>query len=231
MSDADRLAALELKLAALADQVGRHDDVLAVRNLQFAYGYFMDKCLFEEIFDLFADDAELHFMGGVFRGKEGARRLYGGAGGLNGPMHGLLFEHIIAQDIVHVAADRKTAEGRFRCFMQGGVHRSKTDAPPAIPPQFLEAGIYENSFVREDGVWKISRFRYRVVYQCPFEEGWANVPDAPLMVSEHRTIWPENPTGPDALEPQPPRWPKAVVMPFHYTHPVTGKPIVVPEPR
>ncbi|HWW63851.1 MAG TPA: nuclear transport factor 2 family protein [Sphingomonadaceae bacterium] len=231
MSDADRLAAIEAKLEALTHEVGRHDDVLAVRNLQFAYGYFMDKCLFDEIVDLFADDAELHFMGGVFHGKAGARRLYGGASGMNGPAHGMLFEHIIAQDIVHVAADRKTAEGRFRCFMQGGVHRSKTDAPPSIPPQFLEAGIYENSFVREDGVWKISRFRYRVVYQCRFEEGWANAPEEPLMVSEHRATWPDNPSGPDRIEPSPPRWPKAVVMPFHYTHPVTGKPIAVPEPR
>lgn len=226
----DRIAALEARLDALTNQVGRHDDVLAVRNLQFAYGYFMDKCMFPEIVDLFSDDAELRFMGGLFKGKEGARRMYGGSSGLAGPTDGMLFEHILAQDIVHVAEDRQSAEGRFRCFMQGGVHRSKKDAPPSIPPQFLEAGIYENGFIRVDGVWKIHRFNYRVVWQCSFDEGWANAPDAPLMVSEHRALFPESPRGPDAIEPQPPRWPKAVVMPFHYTHPVTGAPIRTPEP-
>ena len=226
----ERIAALEARLAALADQVGRHDDLLAVRNLQFAYGYFMDKCMFAEIVDLFSDDAELRFMGGLFRGKAGARRLYGGASGLSGPAHGMLFEHIVAQDVIHVAPDRRTAHGRFRTFLQGGVHRSKRDAPPAIPPQFWEAGIYENVFVREEGVWKIHRFNYRVVYQAGYDEGWANAPDAPLMVSEHRRTFPDNPAGPDALEPQPARWPQAVVMPFHYAHPVTGQPIRTPEP-
>ncbi len=224
----DRIAALEAQVAALADRVGHAEDVQAIRTLQFAYGYFMDKCMFAEIVDLFAEECELHFMGGVFKGKAGARRLYGGASKMNGPEHGMLFEHIIAQDIIHVAADRRTAEGRFRTFMQGGVHRSKTGAPPAIPPQFLEAGIYENRYVREDGVWKFSLFNYRVVYQCDFGEGWANAPEAPLMVSEHRKTFPENPAGPDALEAQPERWPKAVVMPFHYRHPVTGEPIRTP---
>ena len=227
----DRIAALEAQLAALSHEVARQADVQAIRTLQFAYGYFMDKCLFGEIVDLFADDAELHFMGGVFLGKEGARRLYGGSSGMNGPAHGMLFEHIIAQDIVHVADDRSTAHGRFRTFLQGGVHRSKTDAPPTIPRQFLEAGIYENDYVREEGVWKFKRFNYRVVYQCDLDEGWANAPEAPLMVSEHRETYPDSSRGPDRLEPPPPRWPQAVVMPFHYTHPVTGRPITIPEPR
>lgn len=226
----DRLAAMAAELARQGERLAALEDVQAIRTLQFAYGYFMDKCLFDEIVELFADDAELHFMGGVFRGKAGARRLYGGASGLRGPAHGMLFEHIIAQDIVHVAPDRRTAQGRFRCFMQGGVHRSKTDAPPSIPRQFLEAGIYENRFVRDDGVWKIQLFNYRVVWQCDFATGWTNAPEAPLMVSEHRRTFPENPAGPDALEPPPDRWPRAVVMPFHYRHPVTGKPIAIPEP-
>lgn len=225
-----RLAALEAQVAAMADRLGIVEDAQAIRTLQFAYGYFMDKCMFAEIVDLFADDAELHFMGGIFKGKAGARRLYGGASGMNGPEHGMLFEHVMAQDIVHVAPDRKTAQGRFRTFMQGGVHRSKAGAPPSIPPQFLEAGIYENRYVREDGVWKIAVFDYRVVYQCDFSEGWANAPDAPLMVREHRQTFPDNPAGPDAVEPAPERWPRAVVMPFHYRHPVTGAPIRTPLP-
>lgn len=224
MSVEERLAALEHRLAIT-------EDVAAIRTLQFAYGYFMDKCMFGEIVDLFSDDAELHFMGGVFRGKAGARRLYGGSSGMRGPMDGMLFEHIIAQDIVHVAPDRHTAEGRFRTFMQGGVHRSKTDAPPRIPAQFWEGGVYENRYVREEGVWKIALFNYRVVFQCNYEDGWANAPETPLMVSEHRATFPENPAGPDALEDQPPRWPRAVTMPFHYSHPVTGEPIPIPEPR
>jgi hypothetical protein len=219
------LGAMRREIAALREEVGIQADIHAVRTLQFKYGYYMDKCLFGAIVDLFAEEAELRFMNGIFRGKRGARRLYGGASGLNGPARGMLFEHILAQDIVDVAPDRRTAKGRFRCFMQGGVHESRKDAPSRIPPQFLEAGIYENEYVREDGVWKISLFDYRIVYQARLEEGWARSGPEPLMVSCYTSTYPQNPRGPDELRDPPPIWPEVFIMPFHYPHPVTGKPV------
>lgn len=230
MSIENRLAAAERQITALQNEVGRQADVQTIRKLQFAYGYFMDKCLFDEIVELFAENAVLHFMGGVFRGKAGAKRLYGGGSGLNGPVDGMLFEHITAQDIVDVTPDRQTAKARFRCFMQGGVHRTKTDAPPQIPKQFWEAGIYENEYVREAGVWKIKVFNYTVVWQAAYEEGWTNSPVEPLMVSHYEETFPANPRGPDEIGPPPRRWPQAVAVPFHFDHPVTGKPIVIPSP-
>jgi hypothetical protein len=216
------LEQLRQELDELRHELGIQADIQAVRTLQFKYGYYMDKCLFGEIVDLFADDATLFFMNGIFRGKAGARRLYGGATLMNGPSPGLLFEHIIAQDIVDVAGDRRSARGRFRCFLQGGVHESRHDAPARIPGQFWEAGIYENEYVREDGVWKISVFNYRIVYQATYEQGWAHAPRAPLMVADYEQTWPENPRGPDELRASPARWPETFVMPFHYPHPVTG---------
>ena len=224
MSIEQELQSLRHEVADLRHTVDMHADVQAVRALQFKYGYYMDKCLFAQIVDLFADDAVLYFLNGVFKGKEGARRLYGGASGLNGPSFGLLFEHIIAQDIVDVAPDRRSARGRFRCFMQGGVHESRKDAPPGIPAQFLEAGIYENEYVREDGIWKFKVFNYRIVYQARLEEGWAHSGREPLMVRSYASTYPQNPRGPDELRPLPPTWPETFIMPFHYPHPVTGKP-------
>jgi len=188
VSAEEKLARLEREVEALKHEVGRQADAAAVRALQFKYGYYMDKCLFPAIVDLFAPDAVLYFLNGIFRGREGARRLYGGASGLNGPMRGMLFEHIIAQDIVDVAPDRRTARGRFRCFMQGGVHETKTDAPPRIPAQFWEAGIYENEYVKEDGVWQIQVFNYRIVYQTKYEHGWAHSGLEPLMVHPYADL-------------------------------------------
>ena len=126
------VAGLRDELAEVRHELGILQDVKAVRELQFKYGYYMDKCLFPAIVDLFADDAELYFMGGVYHGKAGARRLYGGATGLNGPVDGLLFEHLIVQDIVDVAPDRKTAQGRFRTFMQGGGLGWVSCTPPCM---------------------------------------------------------------------------------------------------
>src|ERR1700761_9440439 len=92
------VAELRRELAETRHELGVLQDVKAIRELQFKYGYYMDKCLFPAIVDLFSEDAELRFMGGIYRGKAGARRLYGGATGLNGPVDGLLFEHLIVQD-------------------------------------------------------------------------------------------------------------------------------------
>jgi SnoaL-like domain len=85
----DGLGELKSELQQLRDRVGLLEDQQAVRTLQFKYGYYMDKCLFGDIVELFAEDATLYFLNGIFRGKEGARRLYGGATGLNGPIQGL----------------------------------------------------------------------------------------------------------------------------------------------
>ena len=219
----EQLARMQREIDELRHRADLQADLQAVRTLQFKYGYYMDKCLFPLIVDLFADDARLHFMGGIFKGKAGARRLYGGSSGLNGPMRGMLFEHIIAQDIVDVAPDGRTAKGRFRTFLQAGVHASKQDAPPHIPRQFWEAGIYENGYVKDGGVWKIQLFNYRIVYQARYEDGWAHAGAAPLMVSAFKKSWPEDPRGPDEIGPAPEQWPDTFVMPFHYPHPVTGE--------
>jgi hypothetical protein len=223
MTHDEKLELMQRQIDQLANEVAMHADREAVRTLQFKYGYYMDKCLFSEIVELFAEDAVIYFLNGIYRGKRGARRMYGGASGLSGPAYGMLFEHIIAQDIVDVAPDRKSARGRFRCFMQGGVHESKKDAPPRIPAQFLEAGIYENEYVKEDGVWKIKLFDYRIVYQARFDEGWAQSGRDLLMVAPYTATFPENPRGPDELRPLPPTWPEAFIMPFHYPNPVTGR--------
>ena len=93
-------AALEKKLEEMNNRVGILEDTQAIINLHHAYGYYIDKCLYEDVVDLFADDGEVHFFGGIFRGKEqGVRRLYVGnflqgfTGGKPGPVYGFLLDH------------------------------------------------------------------------------------------------------------------------------------------
>jgi hypothetical protein len=223
------LAALQAQVERLAAEVHRLQDVHAVRRLQHAYGYYLDKCLYDEVVDLFSDDGEVRFMGGVFRGKAGLRRLYCDrfrqrfTGGYNGPVYGFLLDHLQMQDIVDVAPDRGSAQARFRCFMQAGSHESKTDAPPGMPSQWWEGGIYENDYVRDNGVWKIRVLNYVAVYHGLYESGWAHTPAR--FIPNFTTAFPQDPGGPDALvQPKPVLWPETGVVPFHYAHPVTGQP-------
>ena len=228
MTTTTDLSTVARQVEQLANEVGLLNDVQSIRTLQHAYGYYLDKCLYDEVVDLFAPQGEVRFMGGVFKGKPGLRRLYcerfrrNFTGGHNGPVYGFLLDHLQLQDIVDVAPDRATARGRFRCFMQAGSHETKKDAPPHMPTQWWEGGIYENQYVREDGVWKMLVLNYTAVYHGLYESGWAHTP--PQFVPFFSATFPGNPVGPDALvEPRPVIWPDTSVVPFHYVHPVTGK--------
>ncbi|MXO67064.1 nuclear transport factor 2 family protein [Altericroceibacterium endophyticum] len=227
MSVEDRLARLEAENAALRRGLTALEDERVIRHLHHNYGYFMDKWLFPEIVDLFAEDVILCFLNGIFRGRAGAQRMYGYAGeGIRGPRDGLLFEHLLMQDVIDVAPDGLTAKGRFHAIMFVSVHDSVKDQYPDWPSQFWEGGIHENEYRKVDGVWKISRFDYRISYQADYASGWASAPDKPLMVRPFEGKFPEFAGGPDELRPMPPQWPQATFPPFHYPHPVTGAPIM-----
>jgi hypothetical protein len=223
----ERLQAMEKQMEQMAAQLGTLEDAQAIRRLQHAYGYYMDKCLYQEVIDLFAEDGEVHFGNGIYRGKDGQRRLYMElfrkrfTGGTEGPVYGFLLDHLQLQDIVDVAPDRRTARARMRCFMQAGSHDAKKDAVAGVPRQWWEGGIYENTYAKgDDGLWRIKVLAYHVVYQGTYEEGWAHwkTTDPALKT------FPDNPVGPDEISVQPlPAWPDTTVVPFHYPHPVTGK--------
>ena len=97
--------------------------------------------------------------------------------------------------IITIAPDRQTAKGRFRGMLFGGWHDDFLDAKPDfMPQQFMEAGIYENDYVRENGVWKIKRLDYKMQWQGNYEEGWAHT-TSHLQPAEK--LYPEDPVGPD----------------------------------
>jgi hypothetical protein len=232
MNDSATLQGLQRRIETLEHELGIQQDTHAVRRLQYAYGYFIDKSQYEEVVDLFADDGEVWFLGGIYRGKAGVRRLYierfrnNFTEGHNGPRYGWLLDHPQFQMIVDVSSDRKTANVRGRSMMQAGLHETAAGNQRA----WWEGGIYENSYVRDNGVWKIKALRYYPFWHGSFKDGWAKTPID--FVPTPKTLYPEDPLGPDLLiDPQPRLWPATDVVPFHYAHPVTGKPIRIDNSR
>jgi hypothetical protein len=223
---------LKKRVDKLEHELCLQQDIHQIRRLQYAYGYFIDKSQYNECVDLFADDAEVWFLGGKYKGKEGVKRLYierfrkNFTNNHNGPRYGWLLDHPQMQMIIDVAPDRRTAEVRGRSMMQAGTHETAS----GNQRQWWEGGIYENSYVRDNGVWKIQRLGYFPFWHGSFAEGWGKTPiDFIPMASK---CFPEDPLGPDELiDPKPRLWPATDVVPFHYTHPVTGKPIIVDNSR
>jgi hypothetical protein len=225
----NEMAELRAQLNDLTVRFSMIESEAAIRRLHHAYGFFMDYCWYDEVIDLFAEDGEAVFLSGVYRGRPGLERLYktflGQAytAGQRGPVRGFLADHFLMQDVITVSADGKSARMRGRALMVLGSHESRQDGPPQIPDQLYEAGLYENEYVCEGGVWKIKRLEYALQWQALYEKGWAHTetdlpPDVPR--------YPESPIGPDYLiETTRKVWPERSAVQFHYAHPVTGQPI------
>ena len=219
----------EARLNDLERRVNELEDINAIRRLHWSYGYYIDFNLPDEVAELFCDDGIVVFLSGEYIGKAGVRRLYGDwiqqrfTGGRPGPVHGLLLDHFQMQDIITVAPDRQTAKGRFRGMLFGGWHDDFQETREAfMPQQFMEAGIYENDYVREHGVWKIKRLDYKMEWQPDYEKGWAHTTSHLQPASK---LYPEDPVGPDRLLPESEirrTWPYRHDVPMHFAHPKFG---------
>ncbi len=219
---------LETRLAAVEQRVGELEDINAIRRLHWAYGYYIDFNRAEDVVQLFAQDGAVVFLSGEYRGHEGVRRLYGTwfqnffTKGVNGPVYGFLLDHFQMQDIITVAPDRQTAKGRFRGLLMGGSHESRDYKPEGLPLQFLEAGVYENDYIREQGVWKIKRLDYMMQWQADYESGWSRTV---AHLQPANQTYPDNPLGPDVLLPAArvrKTWPHRQDVPMHFAHPRFG---------
>ena len=131
------VAALVTRIERLEHELGIAQDIEAIRKLQYTYGYFIDKSQYNETVDLFAEGGEVWFLGGIYRGKAGVRRLYierfqtNFTNGHNGPRYGWLLDHPQLQMVIDVAPDRQTATVRGRSMMQAGLHESAEGAQRA----------------------------------------------------------------------------------------------------
>jgi SnoaL-like domain len=162
------------------------------------------------------------------KGKPGISRLYVEwfgtlfTGGRNTPLKGFLLEHLMMQDIITINPDTspRTAKARFRTFMQGGFHESvkQSERSEDVPSQFWEGGVYENEYVFEDGVWKIFKLGYNMLWQADYGKGWSG---SEAMKGLEK-CWPADKWGPDELVAGKKVWPETRVVQFHYAHPVTG---------
>ena len=152
-------------LARLALEVQRAEDIRAVKRLQISYAHFAQFGLWSDMASLFTSDAETVYGADRLKGRDAIRRhlLTAWGNGREGlPPGGL---HTMFEDapVLNLSADGKTAKGRWREFSMigqlGGSAR-------------WEQGISENEYVKEGGVWKISRLDYHQVTAGPYETGW-----------------------------------------------------------
>jgi hypothetical protein len=206
---------VEAEIAALTLRVERLEGSRAVRKLQRAFGYYVDRGLWGDAADLFIDDGTIEIgVDGVYAGKERIReylrRLHGGQEGL---VYGQLNEWVTLQPAIVVAADGESATARWRDLGMTGQYKQHAE---------WRDGIYENTYVRQNGVWKIRSLRLYVNFVAPYERGWARLaPGEGVVQSEASKAFPPDRPPSAALQP----FPEPQVPPFQAPNPVTGRPV------
>jgi hypothetical protein len=207
-TDLARLAELENRLAALEGEVGQLEDVKAIRRLQRSYGYYVDKKLAAEIGALFAADATVELgQSGMYIGRPRIAEFYRRIMGGDRLEEGQLYNHMILQGVVTVADGGATAKGRWRALIQLGEHGESA---------IWAEGPYENEYVKEDGVWKLSKVHWYQTVSAPYDPGWHKAPQP--MSGPLREFPPDRP--PTEVYQS---YPSAYQPPYHYKNPVSGR--------
>ena len=163
-----KIEELEAEVKVLKDQMRVVRDIEAIKRLQNSYGYFLEKFMSDEIINCFADghDTAAHFLGvGSYLGKEGIVRCFTNDPEKQNPpgWHAyskdqyFLHPVLMGSPVVDVAPDGKTAQGRFYGFLSGFLGPFNDEVKKKVNLHVI--WLYENDYVKEDGVWKIKVLR------------------------------------------------------------------------
>ena len=199
-------ATLSRRLADLTHRAQLLNDEAEVENLQHIYGYYVDRKMWEDVADLFAADATMEFgRQGVYAGKKSIRRALDQFGP-QGLREGELNDRLQLQTIVHVAPDGRTAKARGVELAMAGVN--------GVGAQWGE-GVFENEFVKNNGVWQIKAMHFYPRLLTDYDKGWAK--DAQPAPGPSKYYPPDRPAT-EVYE----MFPKFYIPPFHFANPVTG---------
>ncbi len=197
--------AAEQRLDELEARIARLEGLNQIERLQRTYGYFVDKRQWTQLAELFAENATLEIGGkGIFIGKHRVLEYMQVAFGEEELAETGMANHMQFQPVVNMAPDGQTAWMRSRAYVMGW----------GLP-------LYENEFIIEDGVWKISRLSGPFTMYSNWHQGW-----------EHfglENTWPAKFDPPPDLPPSTVylTYPAYYIAPFHYPNPVTGKPFAI----
>ncbi len=157
------------------------------QNEVSAYGYYLDRGLYDDIADLFAPDATIDVAGqGVYNGAAGVRKFLGryGAAGLD---EGELNDHPQLMPLASISKDGTTA--LVRVVELGATGQQGGEG-------FWSAAI--NTFLLRrsplDGHWRIQQLHQRPLMRADTKQGWAHPLDARMPIGE--SLFPDGPGQP-----------------------------------
>jgi hypothetical protein len=216
-----RSSTLQKRLEVLEKRLQRVEDIQSIQRLQYAYNYYVEHMMKQEIIDCFADSPKvlLDWIEGKWTGKEGVRKYFDVS-----RIPPIEFRHQLMPiaGLITVAPDGLTAKGRWYAF--GGIMMP----PPkkrGKPMRSFISGLYEIGYIKENDIWKMLSIRWIIPYGVRIADGWISPEDIAGPLLSGKPIPGAPPVTPDIpMDKNDLRYVTGYIFPFHFVHPVTGRP-------
>lgn len=156
--------AADATASKLEYEIGLSASLGKIKDLQYTYAEYAQFGLWDEMAALFADDASIVIGERTIRGRPAIRAYLGqfGDGGA-GLKPGSLNTELYMAPVVTLSTDGEHATGRWQNLnMRGKVGGEAR----------WSGGFIVNSYVRENGVWKIARMDVHQQFSGSYEKGW-----------------------------------------------------------
>ncbi|MGI4879637.1 MAG: nuclear transport factor 2 family protein [Janthinobacterium lividum] len=149
---------------ALAARIARLNEEDDVRNVQNAYGYYVDRRMWSDVVDLFGKAPTVKIAGaGSFTGRDGVRRAIERMGS-EGLTHGQLNDRPIFDLIVEVLPGGREALTRgIEVAMLGDADKHQGA---------WEFSVFRNRLVKEGGLWKLKEVSVTPLIHADYAQGW-----------------------------------------------------------
>lgn len=153
-------------LPSLMQKIDRLNDEDSVRNLQHAYGYYVDRKMWDDVVDLFTADSAVRINGvRTFKGAKGVREAMERMGPA-GLRHGQLNDHPMFDTIVQVLPGGREALAR-------GIDLGMIGEADEGTARW-ELSVFRNRFVKEDGLWKLAELNIYPLMDVDYSKGWGS---------------------------------------------------------
>ncbi|GAB1319890.1 hypothetical protein MFIFM68171_10100 [Madurella fahalii] len=172
----------------LQHRINMLNDEDEVRNLQHAYGYYVDRRMWTDVVDLFGG----HSVGftidnvGSFTGYNGVQEALEKWMGPEGLSQGILNEHLIFDTVVEIRPARgpdvtdQTANSRgIEIALIGNANESTAS---------WRFSFFQNTFVKQNGIWHISNITISPLVVANYSTGWGNGSVMPKSTVEPRIL-------------------------------------------
>ena len=156
--------ATRLTARNLTRKINRLNDEDEVRNLQNAFGYYVDRRMWTDVIDLFVSDAIVSIEGvGTFTGANGVHQAMARMGN-EGLTRGILNDHPYFVTLVSINPNGRQAITRGTEIGFLGNANTHTAS--------WEFSVFRNTFVKQNGMWKIKELNLTPLIAANYTTGW-----------------------------------------------------------